>query len=132
MILQNRMFMLGGLLLLVAVAIGLTVLRQGVAEDHSQTIQLIAQLNSSEAQLDNDVLRVVSLRLPQYDTLVDTGRQIDAQRRRLIAVQDKSVYKDTPEIGVLITRYDQQIRQKLDLLEPPGLLLALEWFDVEY
>ena len=117
MILQNRMFMLGGLLLLVAVAIGLTVLRQGVAEDHSQTIQLIAQLNSSEAQLDNDVLRVVSLRLPQYDTLVDTGRQIDAQRRRLIAVQDKSVYKDTPEIGVLITRYDQQIRQKLDLLE---------------
>ena len=113
----QRRLIAGTVMLLVLVVGALWLSRQEMGQEQQGRIEAIARLGALETQLDNDVLRVVSLRLSHYDDLADEVRLLQSVQRQLsdglrLIAQDK----DSP-IGLLSTHYAQQLDQKLDLVE---------------
>ena len=111
----QRRLIAGTLLMLVLVAGALWLSQQDMGRVQQDRIETIARLGSLETQLDNDVLRVVSLRLSQYDDMVD-------EMRRLQSVQQQMADTLPPQgqgtpIRLLADHYAQQLSVKLDLVE---------------
>lgn len=84
---------------------------------HAEIIQAIAELGSVEARLDGDVLKVVSLRLSHYDSIVDSVRAIDGQRSHVDRLLAEAPYRDNPAIVDTGRRYSDQIATKIEILE---------------
>jgi PAS domain S-box-containing protein len=92
-------------------------LRARSVDVHSGIIQALAELGSAEARLDSDVLKVVSLRLPHYDTVVGEVRQIGDDTRRLELMIREGPYGADSGIIDAARAYVDRVHQKIAILE---------------
>ncbi len=104
-----------GILLLVVAALG--AMSMDIAGAHGEAVEALAELSAAEARLNDEVLRVVSLRRQHYDSIVETVREVEAHRQHLLALLDAPAYGDKPAIARAATRYSEELAEKIDIVE---------------
>lgn len=106
------------LTLVIIIAVALFIQTRSVnIKQHTETTDLLLHLKDKEAQLDQDVMKVISFQLAQYDPLVETRWQLNRLEEVILKRENSPFRATNPTIAHAITTYWGAIQKKLEIME---------------
>ncbi len=84
---------------------------------HNQRLELLSEVKSLEARLDQGVLKVASLSLVQYDSLLEVTHGLYDMIRQFSAIDNGFRHRTNRVVARYVSRYSADLGEKIWLLE---------------